>query len=303
MVRDFKVVIESDSFYKELKELKSRVDRELLKSIRDRFYRGCRVKQKLGYMKNYYKEHDTMEEYISRVSEKYGSLDMMNEAIEKLASTIIKEFSKKEASKVNEKQIKQCLMIVLFLETYVAYKNEEIVKSVLSESGYFKVQTMSRYYSEYGTDFVVKLKHEDYRGIGVRTKSRSYLYASSDKKKTEFEKQKQLGGMYGVYYLFNDGMGYSPYKLEDKMLFNNDIVCDEENQFYNTFLEISKDMTTSNYDCLIDIILEFFYNKESLGISSFEEWKAYMKDYESHDDMVTRIATELELERINMFLK
>lgn len=303
MVRDFKVVIESDSFYKELKELKSRVDRELLKSIRDRFYRGCRVKQKLGYMKNYYKEHDTMEEYISRVSEKYGSLDMMNEAIEKLASTIIKEFSKKEASKVNEKQIKQCLMIVLFLETYVAYKNEEIVKSVLSESGYFKVQTMSRYNSEYATDFVVKLKHENYSGIGVRIKSRSYLYASSDKKKSEFKKQKQLGGMYGVYYLFNDGMGYSPYMLEDKILFNNDIVCDEENQFYNTFLELAKDLVTSDYSCLIDKILQFFYNKDNLGISSYDEWKACMKDYESEYDYMDRMCIEAQLECMNMFLK
>lgn len=300
---DLKGKIESDLYYEQLKELKSRVDRELLKCIRKRFYRGCKVKQKLGDMKKYYKEHDTMEKYISRVSEKYGSLDKMNEAIEKLASTIIKEFSKKEASKVNEKQIKQCIMIVLFLETYVAYKNEEIVKSVLSQSGYFKVQTMSRYYSEYGTDFVVKLKHEDYRGIGVRTKSRSYLYASSDKKKTEFEKQKQLGGMYGVYYLFNDGMGYRPYMLEDKILFNNDIVCDEENQFYNTFLEISKNMTTSNYDCLIDIILEFFYNKDKLGISNFEEWKAYMKDYESEYDYIDRMCIEAQLEYMNTLMK
>ena len=303
MVRDIKLVMETDSYYGELKELKNGVNRQLLNRVRERFYDGCRVKRKVGHMKNYYKEHDTMEDYISRVADKYGDIQSMNEAIERLALTIVKEFNKKEARKVNEKQVKQCLLIVLFLETFVIYKNEEIVKTVLSESGYFKVQTMSRYNSEYGTDFVVKLKHEDYSGIGIRIKSRSYLYASGDKKKCEFEKQKQLGGVYGVYYLFNNGTGYSPYTVEDKILYNNEIVCDEENQFYDTFLDVAKDMTISDYNCLIDKLLELFYIKDNLGMLSFDDWKAYMKDYESEDDFRSRMCIEAELESMNMFMK
>lgn len=62
-------------------------------------------------------------------------------------------------------------------------------------------------------------------------------------------------------------------------------------------------MKTSDYNCLIDKVLEFFYKKDNLGILSFDEWKVYIKDYESEEDMVTKIATETELERINSFLK
>ncbi|NFN44759.1 hypothetical protein FDB53_05820 [Clostridium botulinum] len=303
MVKSTRGIIEEDSYYKELKELKSKMDSQLLGNVKERFYRGCSATRKLGYIKDYYKENDTMEAYIDRIGEKYGGIDKMNKSLDRLSSKIGKEFVDNGLSKVVKSQVKQCLCIVMFFETYVVCKNEELVKMILNESGYLKIQTMSRYNSEYGTDFVIKLKHEDYEGIGIRIKFKSYLYVSSDKKKIEFEKQKKLGGMYGVYYIFNDGMGYHPYALEGKMLFNNDIVNDEKNQFYNTFLEVSKGMITSDYNYLIDKILQFFYNKDNLGILSFDEWKAYMKDYESEYDLCSRMCIEAELENMNMFMK
>lgn len=303
MINSNEVSNEDYKCYDTLKSLNEKINKDILIKVRKKFYEGCSITRKLGNFKDYYEHNDSIKKFGSKICKRYGGIDKLGNALNRLSSKIAKAINLEDSSiKVTKGEVIDCLLIIIFWNSFVGYKNESIVYELLTNSGYFKVMDYKCYDVKYATDFVVKLKHESYEGIGIQLKSKSYLGVLDSKKEEHMNKQDELTGVYGVYYLFHNNDGYKPFSIKNKILFSNKIVCDKKHPFRETFTGLFKSMKVSEYNCLIDEILEMFYKKDDLGRADYEEWKEYIKTYESESDSRYKMAEQIELECLNSWM-
>lgn len=286
--------------YDRLKVLNENINRNILIKVRKEFYKGCSITRKLGNFKDYYEHNDSMENFVSKICKVYGGNDKFENSLNRLSAKIAKSINLEDSCiKVKKEEVKECLLIIVFWNSFIGYKNESIVYELLKNSGYFKVKDDKAYDISYAIDLVVNLKHEAYEGIGIQLKSKTYLGISNDKKEEHMNKQNKVAGIDKVYYLFHNNDGYKPFCVRGKMLLNNEIVCDKNFTFHEMFKGLFKSMKVSEYNYLIDEILELFYKKNNLGREDYDEWKEYIKGYENPEDYRNRMAEKIALECLN----